>query len=77
MTTNSKLQQNSVNPIFNPNVFFSLLRGDTWHYNAIYILFTYFASFIGYEDDIIEVISNLHDKEAKFGGKGKIWRDIF
>jgi hypothetical protein len=26
----------------------------------IYILFTYFASFIVYEDYILEVISNLH-----------------
>ena len=36
---------------------------------AIYILLTYFASFIGYEDDILEVISNLHVQGAKLGGK--------
>ena len=36
---------------------------------TIYIIFTYFASFIGYEDDILEVISNLHIQVAKFGGK--------
>ena len=47
--------------------FLSLLRGATSYYNAIYILLTYFASFIGYADDIIEVISNLHVQEAKFG----------
>ena len=49
--------------------FFSLLRGAIWYYNAIYILFKYFSSFIGYEDDILEVISNLHVQGAKFGGK--------
>ena len=48
----------------------------TWYYNAIYILFNYFASFIGYKDDILDVISNLHvqgatfgEKKDKFGGK--------
>ena len=35
----------------------------------ITMLFTYFASFIGYEDDNLEVISNLHIQGAKFGGK--------
>ena len=43
--------------MFNPNAFFSILRGATWYYNGIYILFKYFASFMGYEDDILEVIS--------------------
>ena len=33
------------------------------------LLFKYFASFIGYKEDIIEVIFNLHVQEAKFGGK--------
>ena len=33
-------------------------------------LFTYFAPFIGYEDDILEVISNLPVQGAKFDGKG-------
>ena len=62
----SKLRQNSVNRIFNPNaLFFSLLR----YLNAIYILFTYFASCIGYENDILEDISNLHIQGAKHGGK--------
>ena len=48
----------------------------TWYYNAIYIVFTYFASFTSYEEDIFEVISNLHvqgskfdEKFDKFGGK--------
>ena len=64
------MRQNSVNQIFNPNaLFFSLLRDATLYYTAIYILFTYFASFIGYEDDIIEVISNFHIQGVKFGGK--------
>ena len=34
---------------------------------------TYFASFIGFEDDILRVISNLHIQGAKVGGK----KDIF
>ena len=34
-------------------------------------LFTYFASFIGYEDYILEVISNLHNQRAQFGGGKK------
>ena len=33
------------------------------------IVFTYFASFKGYEDDIYEVISNLQVLRCKFGGK--------
>ena len=28
-----------------------------------------FASFTGYKDDILEVISNLHVQESKFGRK--------
>ena len=62
--------------MFNPNaLFFSVLRGARWYYDAIYILFTYFASFIGLEDYILEGISNLHVQGAKFGGKkGQIWR---
>ena len=64
------LQQNSVKQIFNPHAFFFfLLAGATWYYNVIYIIFTYFASFTGYEDDIYEVISNLHVQGSKFGGK--------
>ena len=48
---------------------FSLLRGATWYYNAIYILLTYIASFMGYEDNIFDFISYLHVQGAKFGGK--------
>ena len=33
------------------------------------IVFTYCASFTGYEDGILEVVSNLHIQESKFGGK--------
>ena len=49
----------------------SFLRGATLYYNAIYILFTYFASLIGCEHsvNILEVISNLHVQGAKFGRK--------
>ena len=36
--------------------------------HAIHIVFTYFASFTGYEDDIFVVISNLHVQGSKFGG---------
>ena len=41
--------------------------------HCFYILFTYFASFIGYEDEILDVISYLRVHGAKFGGK----KDIF
>ena len=33
------------------------------------IVFPYFALFTGYEDDIFEVIANLHVHRSKFGGK--------
>ena len=68
--TNLKLRQNSLNQIFNPNaLFFSLLGGTTLYYNAIYIPFTLFASSMGYEDDILEFISNLYAQGTKVGGK--------
>ena len=58
--------------------FFSLLRGATWYYNAIYILLPFFASFIDCEDDILEVISNLHVQGAKFvEKKGKFVGEYF
>ena len=41
----------------------------TWYYHTIYLVFTYFASFTDYEDDIFEGISNLHVQGPKFGGK--------
>ena len=34
----------------------------------ITVLFTYFTSFTGYEDEIFEVISNLHVQGSKLGG---------
>ena len=37
--------------------------------HAICIVFTYFASFIGNEDDIVEVISVLHVQLSKIVGK--------
>ena len=46
-----------------------LLIGATWYYFAIYIVFTYFASFTEYEDNIFKVTSYLHVKRCKFGGK--------
>ena len=65
-----KSWQNSVNQIFNPHaLFFFLLTGATWYYHAIYIVITYSASFTGYEDDIFEIISNMHVQVSKFGGK--------
>ena len=48
-------------------ILFFLLTGGTWYYHAIYIVFTNLASFTGYEDDIFEVISNLHVQGSKFG----------
>ena len=41
----------------------------TWYYHTICIVFTYFASFTGYEYDIFEVISKLKVQGSKFGGK--------
>ena len=74
--TNFKSWQSRGNQIFNPNAFYLPLRDATWYYNATYILFTNFASFIGYEDKILEGISNftfqepnLAEKKDKFGGK--------
>ena len=72
-------KQNSKNQIFNPHAFFFfLLTGALWYYHAIYIVFTYFASFLGYEDDILKVISNLHVQGSKFGErKWQICWEIF
>ena len=50
-------------------IFFFLLTGATRYYHTVYIVFTYFGSFTGYEDDIFEVISNLHVHGSKFVGK--------
>ena len=56
--------------MFNINAFFFfLLTGATSYYHTIYLVFTYFALFTDYEDDIFEVISNLHVQGSKFGGK--------
>ena len=50
--------------------FFSILQV----LHDIYLVFTYSASFTDYEDDIFDVISNLHVQESKFGGKFfKFW----
>ena len=46
---------------------FSFLKGALCFYHAIYIVLKYFASFTDHEDDIVEVISNLHVQEFKFG----------
>ena len=65
-----EIATNCVNQIFNLKAFFFfLLTGATWYYHTIYLVFTYFASFTDYEDDIFEVISNLHVQRPKFGGK--------
>ena len=47
--------------------FFSLLRVAITMLFAM--LFTYFASFIGYEGNILDIISNLHVQGANIGGK--------
>ena len=68
ITTNLKLQQNSVNQIFYPTAFLLfLLTGASWYNHAIYIVLKYFASFTGYEDYIFEIISNSQFQESKFG----------
>ena len=69
--TNFKSRENSNNQIINPSVFFFfLLTGATWYYHAIYTVFTYLASFTGYEDDIFEVFfSHLYVQGSKFWGK--------
>ena len=50
-------------------IIFLPLTGGTWYYHAIYLVFTYFASFTSYKEDIFEVISNLHVQGSKYGGK--------
>ena len=49
--------------------FFFLLTGATCYHHTIYLVFTYFALFTDYEDDIFEDISSLHVQGSKFGGK--------
>ena len=39
------------------------------YYHDIFIIFTYFTSFTGYEDDILSVISYLHVEGFKIGRK--------
>ena len=52
-----EIATNCVNQIFNLNsIIFFLFTGATWYYHTIYFVFTYFASFTDYEDDIFEVI---------------------
>ena len=45
--------------------FFKFFTGTPCYYYATYKVFTYFASFTGYE----EYISDLHVQQLKFGGK--------
>ena len=67
-----EITTNCLNQIFNLNAFFFfLLAGATSYYHTIYLVFTYLALFTDYEDDIFEVISNLHVQGSKFGGKSK------
>ena len=67
-----EIATNCVNHIFNLNAsFFFLLTGASWYYHTIYSVFTYFASFTDYEDDIFEFISNLHVQDFKFVRKIK------
>ena len=46
-----------------------LLTGATWYYYNIYLVFTYFASLTDYEDDIFEVIYNLHVQGSRLDKK--------
>ena len=67
-----KCGQKSVNQILNLNaLFYFILTGATWYYQTIttYIVFTHFALFTDYEDDIFEVISSLHVQGSKLGRK--------
>ena len=80
--TNLKLQQNSVNQIFNHRAFFFfLLTGASWYYHAIYIVNTYFASFTGYEDDILKLfqfqIKFAHSRIYIWRKIWQIWQKIF
>ena len=61
-----EIATNCVNQIFNINAFFFyLLTGASWYYHTTYLVFT----FTDYEDDIFEIISNLHVQGSKLGGK--------
>ena len=67
--------QDCVSEIFNPKALFFLFTGARLYYHAIYNVFCcccffniYFASFGGYEDDICDVISNMHVQRCKSGG---------
>ena len=64
--TNLKWQQNRVNKIFNPTAFFFIRLDDITN---IYIVFTYFASFTGYTDDIFKVFFYLHIHGSNIGRK--------
>ena len=59
-----------MNQIFNLNaLFFFLFIGAMYYYDTVYLIFTYFAWFTNYEDDIFEVFSNLHVGGSKFKEK--------
>ena len=68
------MRQECITQIFNPNAFFLfLLTGTTWYYDAIYILFTYFASFTWRW--YFWVIYNLHVQRCKFCGNSSFLND--
>ena len=47
--------------IFNVNAFFFFISTDaTWYYHATFMVISYFELFTDYEDNIFQVISNLH-----------------
>ena len=61
---------NCLNQIFNLKALcFFLLTCSSWYYHTIYLVTIYFELCIDYENDIFEVISNLHILWSKFGGK--------
>ena len=66
-----EIAQDCVNLIFNPDAFlFFLLTGAIWCFHAIYVVFTYFASFTGQEDDFLKLFLIYIDK---FGDFFKSW----
>ena len=65
-----EIATNCVNEIFNLDAYlFFLFPGAKWYYHIIYIVFTCFALFTDYKDDIFKVISNLNVQGYKSGGK--------
>ena len=51
-------------------IFFFFISTDaTWYYHATFMVISYFELFTDYEDDIFQVISNLHIQIEMWGSK--------